>query len=263
MEMLFASSTLAEGYARARPAVHARVIARVRRHLGLGERVRCAVDIGCGAGLSTRPMAEIARQSIGVEPLEPMLAWRSETAPDSQFVVGRAEELPLRDGAANLMTAAGALNYVDLVRFFPEARRVLRGDGTLVIYDFSQGKRMVDSPALEAWFEEFMRRYPSPPFSGRRLTPDLLAPLAAGFCPAGSEWYEETLVLDHKFYVDYAMTETNVAAAVRAGVDESSIRAWCARTLAPVFGGVPRGIVFTGYIAYFSPLAGTGLPVSR
>jgi hypothetical protein len=97
-----------------------------------------------------------------------------------------------------------------------------------------------------------MAKYPAPPFSGRTLTPDLLAPLAQGFRPVGSEWYEESLTLDHTFYVDYAMTETNVAAAVRAGAAEDSIHEWCRSTLAPVFGGVEQKVVFTGYIAYFS-----------
>ncbi|MBI2684850.1 MAG: methyltransferase domain-containing protein [Acidobacteria bacterium] len=254
MEPLFASPTLAAGYARSRPAVHPRVLRRVRGHLGISERVDCAVDIGCGAGLSTRPLTELARTALGIEPLEPMLGWTREVAPDSHFAVGRAEEIPVRDGAADLMTAAGSLNYADLNRFFPEARRVLGSSGTLVVYDFSQGRRLVDSPALEEWFDRFVKRYPAPPFSGRPLTPDALAPLAHGFRPAGSEWYEETLLLDHSFYVDYAMTETNVASAVRAGVDEDEIRGWCRETLAPVFGTTPRHVVFTGYIAYFSPL---------
>jgi SAM-dependent methyltransferase len=183
-----------------------------------------------------------------------MLGWTREVAPDACFVVGRAEEIPVADGAADLMTAAGALNYADLGRFFPEARRVLGAAGKLVVYDFSQGKRMAGSPALEDWFETFTARYPAPAFSGRVLTPDLLAPLAQGFRPIGSEWYEETLVLDHAFYVGYAMTETNVAAAVRAGIHEESIREWCRSTLAPVFGGALREVVFKGYIAYFSPL---------
>lgn len=254
MEPLFASPTLAAGYARSRPAVHPRVIERVRRHLGVSERLGCAVDVGCGAGLSTGPLAELARVPVGIEPLEPMLGWTRTVAPDCRFVVGRAEELPVADGAADLMTAAGSLNYADLGKFFPEARRVLGAAAKLVVYDFSQGKRMADSPALEEWFGAFTAKYPAPPFSGRTLTPDLLVPLAAGFRPVGSEWYEESLTLDLAFYVDYAMTETNVAAAVRAGVDEDSIREWCRATLAPVFGGVAREVVFTGYIAYFSKL---------
>lgn len=254
METLFASSTLAAGYARSRPAVHPRVIERVRRHLGVSERLRCAVDIGCGAGLSTQPLTALARTTVGIEPLEPMLRWTREVAPDSHFIVGRAEELPVGDGAADLMTAAGSLNYADLGKFFPEARRALGAAGKLVVYDFSQGKRMAGSAALEEWFGVFMSKYPAPPFSGRGLTPELLAPLARGFRAIGSEWYEEPLTVDLSFYVDYAMTETNIAAAVRAGVDEDSIREWCRSTLAPVFDGKQRQVVFTGYIAYFSKL---------
>jgi hypothetical protein len=48
------------------------------------------------------------------------------------------------------------------------------------------------------------------------------------------------------------MTETNVAAAVKSGVDEESIRHWCAESLKPVFSGQPQEVVFTGYIAYFA-----------
>ena len=252
MEPLFASPTLAAGYARSRPAVHPRVVERVRRHVGISERVGCAVDIGCGAGLSTRPLERVARTAVGIEPLEPMLGWTREVAPDSRFVVGRAEELPVADGAAQLMTAAGSLNYADLGKFFPEARRVLGEGGTLVVYDFSQGKRMVDSPALGEWFTAFMAKYPPPPFSGQPLGPEKLAGLATGFRASGADYYEEALTLDHSFYVDYAMTETNVAAAVRAGVEEESIREWCRTTLAPVFGGQRREVVFTGYIAYLT-----------
>jgi len=155
-----------------------------------------------------------------------MLGWTREVAPDSRFVAGRAKEIPVADGAADLTTAAGALNYADLGRFFREGLRVLGAGGKLVVYDFSQGKRMVGSDGLAEWVAVFAAKYPAPPFSGRPLTPDLPAPLAQGFRPSGSEWYEETLTLDHSFYANYAMTETNVAAAVRAGVDEASIREW-------------------------------------
>ena len=147
-----------------------------------------------------------------------MLGWTRSVVPDSRFVVGRAEALPV----------AGSLHYVDLGKFFPEASRVLGAEGELVVYDFS--------PQVNEWFGAFMTRYPTPPFSGRILTPDLLAPLAPGFRPIGPEWYEESLPLDHSFYVDYAMTEANVAAAVRAGVDEEASRELRHATIVSVSG---------------------------
>jgi len=212
MEPLFASPTLAEGYARWRPAVHPRVMDRVRRQLG-GRRVARGLDVGCGAGLSTRALQMVAERATGMEPLEAMLGWTREVAPGASFVVGRAEELPVAAGSIDVMTAAGSLNYVDLGRFFGEARRVLRVDGVLVVYDFSAGKRMAGSAALAEWFAEFRRRYPPRPSSGRPLDPGILAGLAEGFRADGAEVFEEASV------------------QVRAGAREE-VSTTCFRTLA-------------------------------
>jgi SAM-dependent methyltransferase len=251
MEPLFASPTLAEGYARWRPAVHPRVMERVRRHLG--GTVEMGLDVGCGAGLSTRALQMVTERAVGLEPLEPMLAWTREVAPGASFVVGRAEAMPVAAGSIDVMTAAGSLNYVDLGMFFAEARRVLRADGLLVVYDFSAGKRMAGEGGLAEWFAAFRRRYPPRPSSGRPLDPGILATLAEGFRVDGEEVYEEAIEMTPEAYVDYMMTETNVAAAVRAGAREEGIRAWCAESLGPVFGGRSRAVLFDGYIAYLRP----------
>jgi hypothetical protein len=42
----------------------------------------------------------------------------------------------------------------------------------------------------------------------------------------------------------------NVAYAVTNGAPLEEIRAWCQDTLAPVFGGRNREVLFRGYIAY-------------
>jgi hypothetical protein len=59
--------------------------------------------------------------------------------------------------------------------------------------------------------------------------------------------------LTPEFYVDYMLTETNVQAAAHGGTPLDEIRAWCASTLAPVFGGRPRSVVFRGYLALLEP----------
>ena len=55
--------------------------------------------------------------------------------------------------------------------------------------------------------------------------------------------------------LDYVLTETNVAAAVRQGAVRSEIRTWCAETLAPVWNGKPRDVLFHGYFACLRPTA--------
>ena len=247
---------MSAGYATSRPAVHPHVIELVRRHLGLDRKVSRALDVGCGAGLSTKPLEEIAECCIGIEPVEAMLAWTRSTAPDAHFLVGAAEAIPIAGRSIDILTAAGSLNYADFDLFFPEAARVLKERGVLVVYDFSQGREFHDSPKLADWFSQFVARYPKPPSEARAISPESLAQLDCGFELRSHEQFEIGLRLDVDFYLDYAMTETNVAFAVRQGTPEGEIRSWCGETLAAVFEGVAREVLFRGYIAYLWQGAG-------
>ena len=76
----------------------------------------------------------------------------------------------------------------------------------------------------------------------RLAPPDVLA--------ATEEPFAVALTVDAPFYLNYAMTETNVDAAIRRGVPEGEIRLWCQSTLDPVFAGRPRDIIFQGFVAY-------------
>lgn len=250
MDTLYGSAAMAAGYARWRPAVHPRVVARIRERLAITAKVRRAVDVGCGAGLSTAALDAIALQCVGLEPVEAMLGWARVAAPNAVVAAARAEELPIATGSADLITAAGSLNYVNLELFFPEARRVLTPGGHLVVYDFGPGRAFGESPALSEWYDEFERRYPVPPC--REILPLDLPAGRHGFSRAGQEGFETRLTLAPDFYLEYAMTETSVASAIRGGVAEGEIRQWCEGTLGPVFGGAAREVIFKGYVAWLS-----------
>jgi len=245
----FSDDRMAAGYASARPAVHPRVIDRVQPWLGPA-RMRTAVDIGCGAGLSTQPLLHLADRCVGLDPAEAMVAFARGTVPRASFVVARAEALPFAAGSVDLLTAAGSLNYADLDRFFPEAARVLAPGGALVVYDFSPGRSFPASDRLDRWFEAFMTRYPAPATRGHSLSPSALARVAPGFTLCHGEDFEVGLSLSPEFYVSYVLTETNVEEAVRAGASIDDIRAWCTGTLAPVFEGSAREVLFRGYVAH-------------
>lgn len=241
---------MAAGYASARPAVHPRIIDRIRRRI---PHVRTAADIGCGSGLSTLALEPVADHTVGIEPSVEMLRLARTVAPGACFAAGRAEDIPLRYGSVDLMTAAGSLNWADLSRFYPEAKRVLSSSGALVVYDFSTGRSFRDSgSALDDWFDGFETRYPWPPAA--EITPETLQPEPWGLRLTSAERFEEALRIEPEFYLRYVMTETNVVAAIDRGTPESEIRSWCKDTLAPVFGGVPRDVVFRGFLAYIDPL---------
>jgi hypothetical protein len=126
---------------------------------------------------------------------------------------------------------------------------VLMPGGVLVIYDFSPGKSFRDTAGLDDWFADFCARYPAPTGESRHLNPAILARLNSGFHLGAHRDFEIGLPLTRSFYIDYMLTETNVASAVRSGTDHTAIRAWCEETLARVWTGAEREVLFRGYFA--------------
>lgn len=246
----FSDAKMAAGYAAARPPVHPRVVALVRDWLG-ARRVRVAADLGCGAGLSTRPLLDLADSCVGLDPAESMVRVARRTTPAAAFVAAGGEAMPLASGTVDLLAAAGSLNYArDLDAVWSEAARVLAPGGTLAVYDFAPGRSFADDDALDAWFDAFTAKHPYPPSQARPLSPAILAELARGFAVHRAETFAIPLPLSRAFYEAYMMTETNVQDAVRRGTPLDAIRAWCATTLAPVFDGRAREVVFHGYLAH-------------
>lgn len=243
---------MAAGYALSRPPVHPRVIERAFSVVSSGTSFQRALDVGCGAGISTEALAAVARHRIGLEPAHAMLKWAPRVAPQADFLVGQAEALPLQAHCVDLIAAAGSLNYTHLDSFFPEAARALTPGGELLVYDFSPGRSFIRNSRLDDWFEAFMQRYPAPAFEGQPLSPELLAPRASGFHLEASEHFEIPVTLSPGFYLDYMLTETNVAAAVRSGTPIDEIRSWCAMTLAPVWEEAAQPVIFRGYYARFA-----------
>lgn len=248
----FGTEAMAAGYATSRPAVHPRVMARVYERLEKSGPFRRALDVGCGAGVSTNALTGFATKCIGLEPVEAMLRLATTIAPSAEFIAGTAEAIPLCDHAVDLISAAGSLNYANLDLFFPEAARVLTADGVLVIYDFSPGRSFSDENSLDEWFTSFMNRYPPPANEGKTLSPHILNHLNSGFRMRCQQHFKIGLPLRPDFYLDYILTETNVAAAIRSGVPHSEIRSWCAETLAPVWNGADREVQFRGYFVCMS-----------
>ncbi|MGV3515980.1 class I SAM-dependent methyltransferase [Luteitalea sp.] len=216
--------------------------------------VSLAVDIGCGSGLSTRPLMAMARQAVGFDPVEAMVRVAQRTAPSARFITARGEAMPFAAASVDLLTAAGSLNYAsDLDATLREAARVLAPGGVLAVYDFSPGRSFADSDALDRWFEAFLARYPFPASQARPLSPAILRDVATGFTVERGEPFELTLPHALDFHIAYMLTETSVRDAVRRGTPLEDVRAWVTETLTPVFGSTTRDVVFRGYLATLIP----------
>ena len=254
MTSVYDSERLAAGYAFDRPPIHERILGSAR----FTGKVDRALDVGCGAGVSTAVLAPLARQVIGLEPVSAMLAHRRTVAPGARFVIGRAERLPFADGSFGLVTAAGSLNYTDLPLALAEIARVLTADGTFRLYDFSSGRQSASGPELADWYALFEERFPQPPgwvpFDVRELPLGAYGLRLADFTDA-----ETRLPMTLDAYLRYALSEVNVDTAITRGAcSAEEARDWCRATLEPVFAGGEVTVVIPGYVATLASAASPG-----
>ncbi len=95
----FSTLEAATGYATARPPVHAQVVAEVQRRWGATPKWGVALDVGCGAGLSTRALAALAERCVGVDPSAAMVACARRSTAGTEIVRAAAEALPFTTDA--------------------------------------------------------------------------------------------------------------------------------------------------------------------
>ena len=245
MTSVYDSERLAAAYAFDRPSVHAQFV----RSAGLGKQAGRALDLGCGAGLSTAALVPLAGHVVGLEPVPAMLAHRRTVAPQARFVIAEAERLPFSGATFDLVAAAGSLNYADLAAAFGEVARVLTPDGTFLLYDFSPPRRSVSGGDLARWFASFEQRYPWPagwqPFDVREL------PLGSyGLRLLTYADVEARLTMTFDAYLRYMLSETNAEHAIASGAcTAEQVRDWCRETLQAVFAGEEVTAVIPGYVA--------------
>ena len=245
MTSVYDSERLAAAYAFDRPSVHGEFV----RSAGLTRNADRALDVGCGAGLSTAVLVPLARHVVGLEPVPVMLTHRRTVAPQARFVIAQAERLPFADASFDLVAAAGSLNYADLPSAFGEVARVLTRDGTFVLYDFSPPRRSASGGDLECWFASFEQRFPWPPgwepFEVREL------PLGGyGLRLLRYADVEARLTMTFDAYLRYMLSETNAEHAIARGAcSAEQIRDWCRETLKGVFAGDEVTVIIPGYMA--------------
>jgi ubiquinone/menaquinone biosynthesis C-methylase UbiE len=157
----FDSQDAAERYSSARPYFHPPVIKKVKDFIGLDEPVPKALDVACGTGESTLALKEIARDNVGVDSSEKMLA----LAPKDdriRYLRASAEGLPYSEAQFDLITVSKAIHWFERDSFLAEASRVLSPSGCLIVYGFRSGGGMKYVPEYDRWFDkEFSARYPT------------------------------------------------------------------------------------------------------
>lgn len=92
---------------------------------------RDAVDVGAGTGKLTSALVTRGLDVVAADPSGPMLDILRRRVPEARAVIAGAEQLPLGDASADVVTVAQAWHWVDPLRASAEAARVLRPGGML------------------------------------------------------------------------------------------------------------------------------------
>jgi SAM-dependent methyltransferase len=244
---LFAHDRVAAGYASARPFLHPDVFRRVRSLTGVPQPLERVLDVGCGTGMSSWALLDLAREVVGVDVSVPMLL-RARRAERLRYLASTAEDLPFRRASFDLIVACGSIDWVDRSRFLPRAAELLGSGGWLVPLDFGDTGRSPEVPALRRWHEEaFEPAFPRPASPDPLVTGDEAA--RHGFSAPAHHTFEVPCPFTASRYADFLMTESSVIAAVEYGersVEE--VQGWLEAQLAPLFEGDTRAVTFAGYI---------------
>jgi ubiquinone/menaquinone biosynthesis C-methylase UbiE len=224
----FVGEAVAARYAQARPSLHHHVMRLLADRL---PRPRRALDVGCGTGLSTRPLSSFADIVVGIDESEAMLRDRT-TGDGEHYVRAVAERLPFRDAAFELATIASAIHWLDSSAI-EEVGRVLTPKACVAVSDVWFRAEMLGVDTFADWMaQECAPRYRRVP--KREYTEGSMS--VVGFLPAWEENLRFPVAMKLDQLVSYLMTHSERIAAVREGTEtEAQQDAFLTEGLKPFF----------------------------
>ena len=92
------------------------------------------LDVACGTGLASEPLAKRGVNITGVDISEPMLAKARMRFKNGEFVRGEAESLPFGDKTFDATICAQAIHWLDQRKALAEMVRVVRPGGRVAIW---------------------------------------------------------------------------------------------------------------------------------
>lgn len=245
----FDSQRIAEGYAK-RPWLHKDVIEQIKKDNNIIQ-LENGLDVGCGAGLSTKALRLLCNHVTGTDISPEMVEVCNKlyNGDSYSFYVAKAEETLMPDVPYDIITAAGVINWVDKDAFLHNAESILEPGGLIVIYDFWITGMMEDVPEYTKWYnDEYLQRFPKP---FRKEYVWQQKDLGNTFQLLDQVLYQMTYDFSLSEFVDFMMIQSNVNEKIENGImTAEEVRAWMTERLSNIFTGEKKTLIFSGYNWY-------------
>ena len=247
----FDHKRIANGYAKDSPWLHKLVMDKVKSDCTLDKSFKNGLDVGCGAGLSTKALKLICEKVAGTDISDEMIQVCKSLydTPEFTFYTAKAEETKLPETPYDIVTAAGVVNWVDKDRFLENMDSVMDKCALLIIYDFWISDKMTGNDAYTKWYHElYLANFPKPP---RKEDIWQQKDLPDNFFIKNQVTYEMEHEFDMDSFIRFMMIQSNVNAKIEDGYKtEKEIYGWMSDTLKPIFDNKQRTLIFEGYNWY-------------
>ena len=245
----FDSQRIAEGYAR-RPWLHKEVIEQIKKDCDI-KQLKNGLDVGCGAGLSTKALRILCERVTGTDISSEMIAVCKKIYKDSSytFYVSKAEENKIPMMPYDIITAAGVVNWINKDLFLNNAEKILNNNGLIVVYDFWITDRMDNIFEYTEWFQnKYLKMFPKP---YRKECVWEQNDLTDAFKMINRITYDLKYEFSLDEFIDFMMIQSNVNEKIeRRSLTVEEVRSWMISSLQPIFNGKKRTLIFEGYNWY-------------
>ena len=244
---------IAQGYANDRPFLHRQVIDLVRADLHINRNFQNGLDIGCGAGLSTKALRLMCDKVTGGDISGEMIAAAKAFYKDDSytFFVSSAEDIKAPAQSFDVATAAGVVNWVDEKEFLPGLRRLMRNQGLFIVYDFWITDKMEGNSAYgDWWHDRYLKKFPRPPRKETVWTREMTLPYGFGIKKQMSCTLKYDF--DKNAFIRFMMIQSNVNARIEeGGMRAREAEEWFEDSLKDIFIKEKETLIFDGYYWIF------------
>ncbi|XP_040297786.1 putative methyltransferase DDB_G0268948 [Bufo bufo] len=103
-----------------------------------GQPLEMLVDVGCGTGRYTLPLAPHFKKVLGIDMSESQInvAKQNTLANNVSYMVASAEKIPVKNDSVDLVHAGLAAHWFTIDKFLNESVRVLKTNGCLALHAF-------------------------------------------------------------------------------------------------------------------------------